>query len=59
VREPGAESGDRGLEALAAKLVAVVAEDALQPPAGALELARHAAGELRGLVCTRIFGADD
>ena len=45
----GAEPFDRLVEALAAVLVAVVGEHALEPPACPLELRGDAAGELGGL----------
>lgn len=48
VRQASAERGDRALEALAAKLVAVVAEDALEAPASLLQIPCHPACELRG-----------
>src|SRR5438067_783068 len=49
VGEACAEPVERAAEALAAELVAVVGEDALEPPAGLLQLRCDAAGELRGL----------
>jgi len=60
VGEAGAESFDRLVEALAAVLVAVVGEDALELPAGGLELSGDAAGERRGLCRGRVaLLADD
>ena len=49
VRDLRAEPLDRGVEALAPEFVAVVGEDALEPPAGGLQLACDTAGEDRGL----------
>ena len=49
VGDAGAEPFDRLMETLAPVLVAVVAEDTLEPPAGGLQLSGDAAGELRGL----------
>src|ERR671934_132863 len=58
--DPGAEPFGGVMEALAAELVAVVDEDALEPPAGLLEFAGDAAGELGGLRGVRVVvGADD
>ena len=45
----GAQQLDRGVEALAAKLVAVVGEHAFQPPAGGLQLAGDTTRERRCL----------
>ena len=49
VGDAGAEPFGRLVEALAAVLVAVVGEHALEPPARPLELPGDAAGELGGL----------
>ena len=51
---------DRGVEVGAFELVAVVGEDALEPPARLFELARDALGELGGLLRGRVaLAADD
>src|SRR5438034_149084 len=54
VRDLRAEPRDRLVEALTAKLVAVVGEHAFEPPAGGLQLAGDAARELRGLRAARV-----
>src|SRR5207247_937887 len=59
VGDAGLERGDRLLEGPAAKLVAVVAEDALELPAGLLKLAGDTAGELGGLAGVRVVAAAD
>ncbi len=50
VRDPRLQRGDRLLKRLALELLAVVAEDALELPVGALQVAGDAAGEFRGLL---------
>ncbi len=60
VGDARAETLDAGVEERALELVAVVGEDAFEPPASRLQLARHAPGELRGLLCRRVaLAADD
>jgi hypothetical protein len=49
VGDRGFEGGDRLVEWLALEFVAVVPEDALEPPARPLEVTGDAAGELGGL----------
>jgi hypothetical protein len=53
----GAERGDGLLEGLTLELVAVVAEHALEPPAGPLQLARDPAREPRGVDGGGVVGA--
>jgi len=59
VRDPRLQGCGRLLEGHAPKLVAVVAEDALELPPGLLQVARDAAGEPRGLRGLRFVGAAD
>ena len=60
VRDRCAEPLDRGVEALAAKLVAVVGEEAFQPPARGLQLASDTTRERRCLRRRRVaLLADD
>jgi hypothetical protein len=60
VGDARAEALHGRVEARALELVAVVAEDALELPAGSLQLAGDAAGERRGLLRARVArGADD